>query len=877
MRKIYNLLAMLLVAQLTFAQFPGGMAGAMKAPGAMNIGHIYGKIVDSTGKAIPAASAVLMHKKYDSVSKKTKEVMLKAVSSSAIGEFSFEELPIMGSLKLKISAVGYKPIEKTISFQVMGAMGKTSAPAGNNSNPMAAMSGMINAIDKDLGNIKLSEDAVQLQNVTVVSTAPLLKMDIDKKTYNVTKDLVSAGGTAVDAMRNVPSVQVDIDGNVKLRNATPQLYVDGRPTTLSLDQIPADAIQSVEVITNPSAKYDASGGNAGILNIVLKKNKKSGYNGNLMAGVNSRGGFNMGGNFNARQGKFNLSSAVMVNAMHNKAQGTTSRTTFGKDTTHVYQNNTDNTNGAFVFGKLGLDYYITNRTTISLSGIKVHGSFKPNSMIRSDSLDKFGNTLNYNERATTGERNFNATGIQFGVVHNFAKEGEQLTFDGNIFSGKNNSLSQFTTNYYSNKDMLMGNRVQKQVADGTNQFTTLQTDYVNPITKKTKLEAGLRMQLRKLTNNNETYLLSPSGDWMKNSASTNNYSNTDNVYAAYTTITSSIKDFGYQIGLRAEASNYNGLMSNTGQKFSNSYPISLFPSIFLSQKLKKSQELQVNFSRRINRPNFFQIIPFTDSTDLSNITRGNPNLVPEFTNSFEFSYSKNFKPGNSLLISLYYKHTNNLITRYLDSSYGPTGKLYLINSYINAASSYNYGAEITSVNKVTKWWDLTANVNIYKSQINVSNVPGATQQDAMLSWFGKLNNTLKLNPKLSMQISGVYQSKTNLPISQGGGMMGPPGMQAQSSSQGYVKPNWGVDIAIKKTFMKNDAASVSLSVSDIFRTRSSMQVSTSPFFYQEYFRLNNPQLVSLNFAYRFGKLDVSLLKRQNFKSSGTQDAMQISQ
>lgn len=877
MKRIIYLLTMVFLVNISFAQFPGAMAGGAQKPGAMNIGHVYGKIVDSIGKAIPEASVVILHKKYDSVSKKMKEVLFKSMNASAIGEFSFEELPIMGSLKLKITAVGYKPIEKAVSFQMnMGAMPK-SAPAGANANPMAGMSGMLNAFDKDLGNIKLTEDAVQLQAVTVVSTAPLLKMDIDKKTYNVTKDIVSAGGTALDAMRNVPSVQVDIDGNVKLRNATPQLYIDGRPTTLSLDQIPADAIQSVEVITNPSAKYDASGGNAGILNIVLKKNRKSGYNGNLMAGVNSRGGFNTGGNFNVRQGKFNFSSALMVNAMKNRAEGTTARTVFGNDTMHVFQRNTDHTNGAFIFAKVGLDYYVTNRTTISLSGIRVHGSFKPNSMIRSDSLDKFNSILNYNERSTTGERNFNAYGMQFGLVHNFVKEGEQLTFDGNIFSGKNNSLSQYNTNFYTNKDVLNGTLYQKQVADGTNQFTTFQTDYVNPFTKKTKLEAGLRMQLRKLSNDNDTYLLSPSGSWNKNSAATNNYSNTDDVYAAYTTITSAIKDFGYQIGLRAEASNYNGIISNTGQKFSNNYPISLFPSVFLSQKLKKNQELQLNFSRRINRPNFFQIIPFTDSTDLSNITRGNPNLVPEFTNSFEFSYNKSFKGGNTLLISLYYKHTNNLITRYLDSSYSPTGKLYLINSFINASSSYNYGAEITSVNKIAKWWDVTSNINIYKSQINVSNVPGATQQDAMVSWFGKLNNSFKVAPKLSLQVSGVYQSKTNLPVSQGGGMMGPPGMQAQSSSQGYTKPNWGIDIAIRRTFLKNDAASVSLSMSDIFRTRATMQVSTSPFFYQEYYRLNNPQMVSLNFSYRFGKLDVSILKRQNFKSSGTQDAMQISQ
>ncbi len=143
-----------------------------------------------------------------------------------------------------------------------------------------AMSSTINGFDKDLGNIKMTVDVAQLQAVTVTASKATLKMDIDKKTYNVEKDLVNAGGTAMDVMKNVPSVNVDIDGNLTLRNAPPILYVDGRPTTLTLDQIPADAIESVEVITNPSAKYDASGGSAGIINIVLKKNRKTGYNGN---------------------------------------------------------------------------------------------------------------------------------------------------------------------------------------------------------------------------------------------------------------------------------------------------------------------------------------------------------------------------------------------------------------------------------------------------------------------------------------------------------------------------------------------------------------------------------------------------------------------
>ena len=868
------------VAQL-HAQFPGGGAAGKGAPGAMNIGHVYGKIVDTLGKPVAEASVVLLQNKYDSVSKKRKDVLLKAMNTNAKGEFSFEDLPMFGPLKLKITAVGFKAYDQAVSFQMNMGGGATQRPAANSANPMAGMSAMLNAIDKDLGNIKLKEDAAQLQAVTVTASAPTLKLDIDKKVFNVEKNIVSAGGTAIDVMRNVPSLQVDIDGNVKLRNAAPQIYIDGRPTTLSLDQIPADAIQSVEVITNPSAKYDASGGNAGILNIVLKKNKKTGYNGNLMAGVDSKGGFNGGGNFSLRQNKFNISAATMVNAMHNKATGTTNRETFGSDPTQVYQTNTDKTNGAFIFGRVAADYYVTNRTTLTLGVIKVHGEFKPNSAIETDSLGlNGGNVFKNNIRSTSGTRNFNANGLQFGMVHNFAKEGEQLTFDGNIFSGKNNSNSMYVTDGYAGAGTAtkLGTSYQQQISTGGNNFFTVQGDYVNPFTKKTKLEAGVRMQIRKTTNNNDVFVGTTAGNLFKIPSSTNNYKNTDNVYAAYATITSGIKDFGYQVGLRAESSNYQGDLTSSGQQFKNSYPISLFPSVFLSQKLSKTDELQLNYSRRINRPNFFQLIPYTDFTDSLNITKGNPNLVPEFTNSLEFSYSKTFKGGNSLLFSVYYKHSTNLITRYLDSAQ-IGGKNLLVNSYVNANSSYNYGAELTSINNIKKWWDLTTNLNLYNSKINTANVPNAIEQDAILSWFGKINSNFKLPNNFTIQLSGNYQSKTNSPVSGGGGfMMGPQGGGSQSSSQGYVKAFWSMDLAFRKSFLKNNAATVSLSISDIFRTRSNEAISSSPgIFYQDYYRLNNPQLVRVNFAYRFGKLDVTLFKRQNTKSTGTQDAMQGAQ
>ena len=801
-------------------------------------------------------------------------MLFKAITAASNGDFSFEDLPIMGALRLKVSAVGYKNYEQPVFFQMK--MNQAPAPGPKNSNPMAAMSTIAGAFDKDLGNIKLATDQAQLQSVTVTASAPGLKMDIDKKTFSVDKNIVTAGGTAVDVMRNVPSLQVDIDGNVKLRNAAPQIYIDGRPTTLTLDQIPADAIQSVEVITNPSAKFDASGGNAGILNIVLKKNKKTGYNGTLMAGIDRRGGYNGGGNFSVRQGKVNLTASVMTNALRNRATGHTDRQTFGTTQTHVYQDNLDKTNGAFTFGRLGMDYYITNRTTLSLSGVRVHGLFKPNSAITSDSLTGSNELKNYNIRNTNGSRTFDAGGLQVGMVHNFKKEGMQLTADGNFFSGKNSGNSMYTTKYYNNTGNYLNTLLQQQLSKGTNQFLTLQTDYVNPINAKTKLEAGLRIQSRKTTSNIDNYNQTANGNLAKNINATNNYKNNDHVYAAYTTITSSIKTFGYQVGLRAESSNYKGDITNKGQQFKNTYPISFFPSVFLSQKLQKSQELQLNYSRRINRPNFFQLIPYTDSADLSNITRGNPGLVPEFTNSLEFSYSKTFKGNNSLLFSVYYKHTNHLITRYLDSSYNPDGRLYLVNTFVNAASSYNYGAELTSVNNLKKWWDVTTNLNLYRSRINTSNLKQASQA-ALLSWFGKLNNNFKLPKSFTVQLSADYQSKTSLPVTSSQQQMGPPGMQAQSSSQGYIKPFWGIDLAVKKSFLKDNAASLTLSVNDIFRTRYNEQISRNSFFYQDYYRLNNPQMVRLNFVYRFGKMDISIFKRQNTKSTATQDAMQMGQ
>ena len=311
-------------------------------------------------------------------------------------------------------------------------------------------------------------------------------------------------------------------------------------------------------------------------------------------------------------------------------------------------------------------------------------------------------------------------------------------------------------------------------------------------------------------------------------------------------------------------------------KYHNSYPIDPFPSIFLSEKLKHDQELQLNYSRRINRPNFFQLFPFTDYSDSLNLSRGNPDLKPEFTNSIEVSYQKTFPKSNSLLISAYYKYTTDLITRYTETDVNPVnGDTVFINTYINANSSFLGGLELTGKNKIASWWDLTSNLNLYTSKINTNDTTIKTAGQ-VYSWFAKINNSFKLPKNFTLQLSGDYTSKTVLQpggsaSSGGGGRFGP---SVSGNAQGYSNPTGGVDAALRYEFLKNKVASLTLSVSDIFKTRRSDVYTESNYFNQHTLRTRDPQFFRLNFSYRFGKFDVALFKKKNIR--GDQENMQNS-
>jgi outer membrane receptor protein involved in Fe transport len=857
------------------AQFPGAGGGGRPGGGQqMNIGHFYGRIIDkATNKGLDAASVQLLQNRFDTATKKRADVVVGGMLTGRNGDFSIENLPVFGKYKLVITAIGYKKIEQQIGFDIKFG-------------PGVDRSQMLSAVDKDLGNIKMDQDASVLEGVTVTGSKPMIQLGVDRKIFNVEKSITAAGGTAVDVMRNVPSINVDIDGNVSLRNSAPQIFVDGRPTTLTLDQIPADAIQSVEIITNPSAKYDASGGQSGILNIVLKKNRKAGYNGSVRAGVDSRGKFNGGGDINVRQGKLNFFANAMINERKSKSWGATDRSSILKDMQFLtHQDNNSIINGAFAFGRFGLDYFVDNRNTITISQSIVNGDFKSDLHTSSDIDTLTSGAFESQYRNTLSKTNFRNYGSQLSFKHTFAHAGEELTADINYNQSSNSSNSDIRYRSFFDAAQLdpkdPSEFLQTINGGGTNKFVVGQIDYTNPITENKKVEAGLRAQVRRFTSYQDYYMFDTLQALLSNS-----FKYSDHVYAAYATFSQKLRDsFNYQIGLRAESSGYDGQQIGK-QTYTNDFPVSLFPSVFLSKSFNHKQDLQLNYTRRVNRPNFFQLMPNTDYSDPLNYQTGNPALKPEFTHSLELSYQKTYgKKSNTFLATVYGKYTTNLISRYQSwQKLGQSNDSAYVSTWINASSAYASGLELISRNVLTRWWDMMLSANVYYSKINGSNVIQGLENERT-SYTLKMNQNFKFNKGWSFQINGDYQGKSALPVSTsnsassggggfgGGGGGGRFGGGTPSTTNGYINATYGFDLGVRKDIqIKKNTATISVNWSDILRSRKYRVHSEGAGFVQDDWRRRDPQLVRVNFSYRFGKFDVALFKRKNMK--GEQEGMQ---
>ena len=860
LRSLLFVFVSFLLGTSLYAQVPmGGQRGGGQQ---MNIGRFYGKVVDAqANKPVEAASVQLFMTKFDTATKKRKDTLISGMLTARNGDFALENLPVFG--------IGFKTYENKVAFSM-------KKPDGND------MTSALSQFDKDLGNIKLEEDAEVLASVTVTGSKPMMQMGIDRKIFNVDKSITSSGGSAVDVMRNVPALNVDIDGNVTLRNAAPQIFVDGRPTTLTLEQIPADAIESVELITNPSAKFDASGGQSGILNIVLKKARKTGYNGGIRAGIDSRARFNVGGDINVRQGKVNFFANGMYNQRKSLGWGETTRLNqLETPNTSIFQKNDNENTGAFAFGRFGLDFFLNNRNTLTIAQTFVKGNFDFDNR-NSTFTDTLSNGAGFETgfRNTLGGMEFRNAGTMLSYKRLFTKPGREWTADVNFNKSRHDNAQdiRFRSFYDMNQTNPKSPEMLQQINNnGKNTFLVAQTDYVSPVNDNIKVEAGLRAQIRTFESSQDNYLngvLLPS--------ISNNFQYTDYVYAAYGVYSQKVKDkFNYQLGLRAESSSYSGEQLGKAN-YSNEFPISLFPSIFLTRELKNRQDIQLNYTRKINRPNFFQLMPNTDFSDPLNYQTGNPDLKPEFTNSLELGYQKFYgEKNNSVLATLFGKYTTDLITRYQNwQELGSSGDSAFVSTYINASSAYAAGLELMFRNTLTKWWELNLNTNVYYSKINGSNIV-KTLDNERTSSFTKLNNTFKFGKGWSIQLSADYQTKSALPVSTsnssggrgGGGWMG----GSPSTSQGYIAANYGVDFGLRKDIkIKKNTATISVNMNDVLRSRKYSVHSEGMGFVQDDWRRRDAQIVRVNFSYRFGKFDAALFKRKNTKgeAEGMQNGMQ---
>ncbi|MCB0845277.1 MAG: TonB-dependent receptor, partial [Bacteroidetes bacterium] len=796
-----------------YAQWQGG-GGRPGGGQPMNIGRFYGKVIDEEGKGVGFASVQLWGMKFDTLTKERKDVLLAGQLTAENGDFSLEKLPVFGPMTLKISVLGYASYEQKVAFMEQGqgqngGSKKSDTDSGSDSDepqgrPGGFSGGMgMGNFDKDLGNIQLTAESVTLDEVRIEGEATAVTLALDKKIFRVDKNATSVGGTAIDALQNVPSISVDIDGNMTLRNAPPQLFVDGRPTTLTLDQISADEIESVEVITNPSAKYDASGGQAGIVNIVLKKDRRIGYNGSVRGGIDTQMGFNGGGNVNAREGKFNVFLSANANRRRGVGTGETSRENLiGSPALNVLQKDVDDFTGTFINLRGGVDWFMNNRNTITFSGSFTRGSFLRSSDIdiSTDSVypDKTVTTLS--RRISDSDRYFQNIGASVLFKHLFPKQGKELTADINLNTVKSEGNGTFTNEYLT----LNYESLERQINGGGSNFITIQTDYVEPINKAMKVEAGLRASVRLYNSENESSIYRAAiSDWVAVPNFADQYEFRDEVYAAYTTFSHQMPLWGYQLGLRVESSQYTGDLPNENLTFENDYPFSFFPSLFITRKINDLDNLQFSYSRSINRPSFFRLMPFTDFSDSLNLRRGNPNLLPEFTNSLEVSYQNIINKNHDFLVSVYYKQASDLITTFQTTEI-INEREYLVTSYANSNSSLAYGMEFTVRNTLGKAIELTSNVNLYNSRVDASNVQ-ADLINEQFTWFVKENLNISLPANFKLQFTGQYQSKAAFTPSSGSGRFHGWG-GVTNTAQGYTLPYWFVDVALRKDLFKRKAS-----------------------------------------------------------------------
>lgn len=724
----------------------------------------------------------------------------------------------------------------------------------------------------NLGELTLEEDANQLGEVEVVGKRPQMRFEIDRKVFDATQDIAADGGSASDLLSNIPSVEVDNEGAVSLRgNSSVTIWINGKASGLTadnqadiLDMMPAEDIKQVEVITNPSARYSPEG-TAGIINIVLKDDRKPGYYGSVKAGADTDGGYQASGNINYSSSKVDAYANLNYRNREFKGGGVTSRENT-TDNSFLNQTNDSKRQHNNWFGRFGATWHITKNDDLAFNVTGMSGGGDSDEAIHYISTGSLKDTLYTSNRTTNGDSDMKMYNLEMNYVHKFSENSNiDLTVSNNQWRRDGMNIFRQSTRY-TDPSQTENPIYQTQSNDVKDKTWEVQADYTNKISDIARIEAGYKGTFQRNASPVDTYTGTTAENIQQDKNLYNRFLYNQDVHALYLTYGGKWENLSYQTGLRGEywlvdtrsldfEQEFNGKPSDT---FEKDY-FKLFPSAFISYSLPKNNELQINYTRRLRRPWGGQLNSFRNISDASNISFGNPELTPEYSHSFELNYIKTWESGHTLSLSGYYRSTDDVIQRirFLNAE---ENVMYTTSE--NIAKSQASGLEIVGKDKLFKILDLTTTVNLYYSKLDGfrylpegAETPVIGETDESFAWNARMIANFSLPWGVSLQGTGNYNSKRLM-------------------AQGYRKPNYSVDLGLRKSFM-SDKLTLSINARDLLDSRKFRTITSGSGFWQDSENWRGGRRIGFTLTYNFGNMNKKKDKSKNENRSEEPDLFEM--
>ena len=709
----------------------------------------------------------------------------------------------------------------------------------------------------NLGSIRLKSDRKLLKEVVVTEQRSQMSFEIDKRVFTVDQSIATTGGSASDVLADIPSVEVDNEGTVSLRGSeSVTVWINGKASGLTSDnqgdilqQMPAGSIEKIEVITNPSAKHSPEG-TAGIINIILKRDRKAGYYGSAQGGMDSDLGYNLGGNFNYSSGKLDAYIGLNYRDMRFNNKGVTDTKYFGAQQLYQKQTNIGSHNPNNIFGRAGFTWRITEKDELYANVMGMFGGGKHNNEITAESglINSDGTYAAPSQRftrTTTQQGKPTMFNVELGYTHRWS-DSHFIDFSvgHHQWQQQRNSTYRQTTELFG-IDTTTVSSYQFQDGKNKNYSTEIKLDYEYKINENHRIEAGYKGDFSDDSSPVITY--TDEAHTQLDTLQYNQFRYKQNIQALYATYSGRLGKFGYQIGLRGEYWNvqtrsygYQAEQEGNIPGYTNNHFFQLFPSAFLSYEISDGQEIQVNYTRRLRRPWGGQLNNFENISDSTNISFGNPNLTPEYSNAYEINYLKNWE-NHTLSLSGYYRTTEDVIERI---SYSKGRVIYT--TFENVAKTQSAGLEIVGKNRLFKVVDLTTTVNLFyykldafKYIINGHEITG--NADENFSWNVRMTANVMLPWGISMQVTGRYDAKRIV-------------------AQGYREPSYSLDLGFRKMFNQN--WSLSINARDLLDSRGRKTITTNDSFYRYSENSHGGRRFGFTLTYSFGNMKAKMPKRK---------------